>query len=54
MTRKEFDAVVDDAVKNGADRKDVEAYVVAGYKLEGIPKADKAANESAKPAKQKA
>lgn len=34
MTRKEFEAVVIDAVANGATREDAEAYVRAGYKLD--------------------
>lgn len=34
MTKQEFDAIVNDAVKNGADRKAAEAYVVAGYRLD--------------------
>lgn len=33
MTKKEFDDIVADAVKNGADRKDAEAYVTSGYRL---------------------
>jgi hypothetical protein len=37
MTRQEFDAIVDDAVKNGADRKEAEEYVISGFKLEGKP-----------------
>ncbi len=34
MNRQEFDAIVDDAVSNGASREDAEAYVRAGYKLD--------------------
>ncbi|MBA3770149.1 MAG: hypothetical protein H0X08_06600 [Blastocatellia bacterium] len=34
MTKKEFNAVIDDAVSNGAKRADVEAYVRAGYKVD--------------------
>lgn len=33
MTKQEFEAIVDDAVKNGANRKEAEAYVRAGYKV---------------------
>ena len=33
MTKQEYDAIVDDAVKNGAARKDAEAYVTSGFKL---------------------
>lgn len=33
MTTQEFDAVVNDAVKNGADRESAEAYVRAGFKI---------------------
>lgn len=33
MTKQEFKQIVDDAVKNGADRKDAEAYVRSGFKL---------------------
>lgn len=33
MTKEEFDAIIDDAVKNGADPKAAEAYVRAGYKI---------------------
>ena len=34
MTAKEFKETVDAAVAAGADRKEVEAYVRAGYKVE--------------------
>ena len=34
MNKNEFRAIVDDAVKNGADRKDAEAYVRAGFKVD--------------------
>lgn len=34
MTPKEFKAVVDDAVANGANRKDAEDYVRSGFKLD--------------------
>lgn len=34
MTRKEFEAIVDDAVENGADREEAEAYVRAGFKVD--------------------
>jgi hypothetical protein len=33
MTKKEFDAIVDDAVENGADRKQAEAYVRSGFHI---------------------
>ena len=33
MTKEEFDAIVDDAVKNGATRAEAEAYVRSGFKL---------------------
>lgn len=33
MTKQEFDRIVKDAVDNGADRKDAEAYVTRGFKL---------------------
>ena len=50
MTKQEFDAIVDDAVKNGTPRKDAEAFVVAGFHLDGIPKGT-ADGSSARPAK---
>lgn len=34
MTKQEFDAVVNDAVKNGATRADAEAYCRAGFKID--------------------
>lgn len=34
MTKKEFDAVVNDAVSNGCDRESAEAYVKAGFKID--------------------
>jgi len=33
MNAKEFKDIVDEAVANGASRKDAEDYVVAGFKL---------------------
>lgn len=64
MNRQEFDAIVNDSVKNGNDRASAEAYVIAGYKLEGKPAAEKnssaadgktaAASSSKKPAAKKA
>ncbi len=33
MTKQEFDAIVNDAVKNGADRAEAADYIRAGYKL---------------------
>lgn len=41
MTKQEFDAIVDDAVKNGTPRKDAEAFVVAGFHLDGIPASER-------------
>ena len=42
MTREEFDRIVAEAVTAGASKADAEAYVVRGYKLDGVPKkADK-------------
>lgn len=34
MTKEEFKAIVDDAVKNGAKREEAEAFVIAGYALD--------------------
>ena len=34
MNKKEFDAIVNDAVAAGADRKDAEAYVRSGFKID--------------------
>jgi hypothetical protein len=48
MNATEFKAIVDDAVKAGADRKDAEAYVRAGYKLPAVESGKRKA-ESAKP-----
>jgi len=33
MTKQEFDNIVNDAVKGGADREAAEAYVTSGFKL---------------------
>lgn len=49
MTPKEFKATVDDAVANGANRKDAEDYVRSGFKLD-----DDAFKLSKPPAKKKA
>lgn len=38
MTRKEFDAIVADAVAAGADPKEAADYVVRGFKLPCVPK----------------
>lgn len=45
MTREEFNAIVDDAVKNGADRKATEEYVIAGYGLDATEFLEKALGE---------
>ena len=49
MNAKEFKDIVDEAVANGASRKDAEDYVVAGYKLGEKP----GSAAASKPAKKK-
>lgn len=33
MTKQEFDRIVAESVKAGADKKEAEAYVVSGFKI---------------------
>ena len=48
MTRKEFEAIVNDAVENGADREEAEAYVRSGFKVdEGADGAESLAKSAA-------
>lgn len=40
MTREEFDRIVDESVAAGNTREAAEAFVIAGFKLAGVPDAD--------------
>lgn len=48
MTKQEFNAIVNDAVKNGAKREDAEAFVISGYHLDAAEFATKAEKPKAK------
>lgn len=51
MTRKEFEAIVNDAVENGADREEAEAYVRSGFKVDEEADGAKSFAKSAAPRK---